>query len=226
MSNCSFGRPSNLTFKTLCQGSKLIVDSSGNLSVIKVTSEQGCFKCIEPCVPEDGVFITAPVFFQRQGIARLTLNENVSNIFNNNPAVLDASFWNLDYETAPSMALISGNVITVPTTFNTTCIPNQWSMLLEIKITLEINVTTFGNSDRLSLSVVTNENAPLSTTYHEYSFDGNQSISLHDTIRCFPGDTLNIVVNNPNAISKVTIIQSNASSHVEFKVVSLIETIV
>ena len=190
-----------LTVDELCVVGDFNVEGSACYSEIatnKITSKEH----------DDGCVIETPMFLSRYGIGRVFLSEKYY-FEDNDFAILDEDDWEISHEGYPfpggdSLFKQNGNLFTLPTEFPNECLGSDWCAFVEVDVTLRLLMVDFtyafdySDTETVNLMLFKNGDGDedlISISSMSNNVDGEpqfKTIHLKDTVKCFPGDSLNI----------------------------------
>jgi hypothetical protein len=219
--SCGFGQVPDLRASSLCLNGKVIIDpkrnitgkniKAQNITIINTFTTKGnvCSECtvtskVTPKSTGGGLVLEEPMLFGRYGFGRVHLTDKYV-LEDTDFTMIDSEDWDVDHESSfPGTSLFkqNENLFTLPTELPT--LGTQWSAYVEVDVSLNVLMYDFvpfldsSESETLSILLLKNGDDPesmvssSSTTNSITEAPQLKTMHFKDTIRCSPGDVLNI----------------------------------
>jgi len=179
---------------------------------------------------DEGVVIFNGLMMNNYGIARAYLDDKYV-LFNNDNAILDESDWEISYESSgvgPSLLKQDNNLFKVPDAngFSNPALTN-WNMIIEVDVHFLVLFDFFDIPEYkfIELRLIKNEGDIVTSNYISLlpgASGSPNTITLHDIIKCSPGDVLNLeFLSYSNGDVKIQ--DGSAVSYATFKVLGFEE---
>ena len=151
---------------------------------------------------DEGVVHDKPYFFNRHGIGKAYFTDKcfLSDV---DGCILEEDYWTTSFESygpGPSLLKQNGNLFSVPATYTNSCFEDPWCVYVEVDVGIPVLSYDFmepfyeDEKEIVSIGILQNGNIVSQSIGATTDFPRIKTIRHHDIVKCFPGDSLNIVV--------------------------------